>query len=552
MIGVLANPSDYAVACEFFELFKTPWELYRAGQEYDVVLCAGEFDPLIADTKLVIVFSDQELALEVRDEIPVHCHGSGARNLLYKDVLVPIYGNSATFQHIQASFLSEEGSREAAAYTRKFGNTMLVRIGYNLFAEIRLLFTNGQPIANACIPTLELHIMLLRDLILGNGISLVEIPPVPEGYRFIACLTHDVDHPLIRQHRCDHTICGFIYRAVVGSVIEVLRRRMPVRNLLKNWSAVVALPFVHLGLVKDFWSGFDRYTELEGGVGSSFFIIPFRNRPGSCGDGPAPNRRAARYGTGDIATQIERLISRGCEIGVHGIDAWRDSSRAREELEEVRRITGKQEIGTRMHWLYFDEQSPAILETAGFDYDSTVGYNAAVGYRAGTTQAYKPLGATRLLELPLHVMDTALFFPGYLDLAPDEAWKVVSRVIDNVIRFGGCITFNWHDRSIAPERLWREFYAALVHELKSRGAWFASSSQAVNWFRKRRSTAFDDLSSGAREKIQEKDDRLPGLRLQTHQPLVSPRHIAGDTANMEFTQDPVLEPIVGALPQPLR
>ena len=44
-------------------------------------------------------------------------------------------------------------------------------------------------------------------------------------------------------------------------------------------------------------------------------------------------------------------------------------------------------------------------------YDSTIGYNETVGYRAGTTQPYRPLAASRLLELPLHVMDTALFYP---------------------------------------------------------------------------------------------------------------------------------------------
>ena len=29
MIGVIANPADHDVVCEFFELFKTPWEFYR-------------------------------------------------------------------------------------------------------------------------------------------------------------------------------------------------------------------------------------------------------------------------------------------------------------------------------------------------------------------------------------------------------------------------------------------------------------------------------------------------------------------------------------------
>ena len=56
---------------------------------------------------------------------------------------------------------------------------MLARIGYDLFGEVRTLLTVGQPPENASIPTLELHIALLRDLIVVCGFPLVEIPPVP-------------------------------------------------------------------------------------------------------------------------------------------------------------------------------------------------------------------------------------------------------------------------------------------------------------------------------------------------------------------------------------
>jgi hypothetical protein len=78
-----------------------------------------------------------------------------------------------------------------------------------------------------------------------------------------------------------------------------------------------------------------------------------------------------------------------------------------------------------MHWLYWDENSPAQLEAAGFTYDSTGGFNGAVGYRAGTTQAFKPPMARRILELPLHVMDTALFYPYHMNLTQSEAWNVM-------------------------------------------------------------------------------------------------------------------------------
>jgi peptidoglycan/xylan/chitin deacetylase (PgdA/CDA1 family) len=487
MIGVIADRADHEVVREFFELFKTPWEFYSSQQQYDVLLCTSGADFNENAAKLVVVYSGQRRPAD----------GQNGCDLYFNGNRIPIYRGCVTFGAAASNFLLEPGSGLAAIDFDQRGQTKIARIGYDLFAEIRTLLTSGQPAANAGVPTLELHIDLLRELMVTSGISVTEIPPVPAGYRFIACLTHDVDHPLIRNHGLDHTTIGFLYRATVGSILSVFRGRRPVREALRNLAAAARLPFVYLGAANDFWSEFDCYVQYETGIRSSFFVIPFRGRPGRRESGQAPARRAARYGVSDVAEQIHRLASAGCEIGAHGIDAWCDSSAGRAELEEVRRIAGVKEIGIRMHWLYFNQQSPEILEAAGADYDSTVGYNETVGYRAGTTQVYKPLRTTRLLELPLHIMDTALFYPAYLDLSPNEAIERVEEIIDDAVRYGGCVTVNWHDRSIAPERCWGSVYADLIEALRKRGAWFGTAAETVAWFRKRRSARFENCEGDA-------------------------------------------------------
>jgi len=443
--------------------------------------------------------------------------------LSYKGARIPIYGDSITFRGKGTSVLVDEESGRPAIHRHPTRGGEVARIGYNLFAEVHTLLTMGQPKSNAAIPTLDLHIALLRDLIVASGVALVEIPPVPEGFRFIACLTHDVDHPSIGKHKWDHTMFGFLHRAVFSSLAELFRGRVPVRNLLMNWAAVLRLPFVHLGFANDFWSNFhERYLQLEEGLHSTFFIIPFKNRPGRKSDGPAPGFRAAGYGARDIADTVGKMMGAGCEVGLHGIDAWLDSSRGREELEEIRSLTGNPEIGVRMHWLYYDQKSPVALEQAGAVYDSTVGYNETVGYRAGTTQVYKPIQVDRLLELPMHVMDTALFYPDYLGLSPQQAKTVLGRMVDNAVESGGCMTINWHDRSLAPERLWYATYRDLIQDLKSRGAWFATAGQAVSWFRKRRSVVFEtnypDSRAVCAEGSAAGSDNLPGLQLRIHRP----------------------------------
>jgi len=520
MIGVITKASEQELVREFFELFKTPWEFYRNDRQYDVLLVsAGDAKFQRKGAKLVLIYSGEaSIFNDVRESGPVsQCNR--ACTLYYRTNRLPIYGASVTFGKGANDLLIEEETHEPAIHLRQSEGQVCARIGYDLFSEMRTLLTSGQPVACAGIPTLELHIALLRELILASGLSVTEIPPVPDGYRFIACLTHDVDHPSIRRHKFDHTIAGFLFRAILGSVTKVIRRRMTWRHLLANWVAVFKLPFVHLGIAKDFWYDFDDYTKLETGVPSSYFVIPMRGYAGRKRQGTAPSRRAAGYAACDIAEKLQKLASAKCEIGLHGIDAWMESSKAIQELEHIRRITGKRAIGVRMHWLYFDEHSPSVLDQAGADYDSTAGYNETIGYQAGTCQVYKPLGVSHLLELPLHIMDTAMFFPGHLALSFAEARKRVTEIIANAVRFGGVVTVNWHDRSIAPERLWGEFYLHLLAELKKHGAWFATASDAVKWFRKRRLVTFEDGQEPnelCRKMAEQDGGNLPALCLRVH------------------------------------
>lgn len=548
MIGVIADSSEREVVSEFFELFKTPWEWYGQGRRYAVVLCAGgsQFN---GTADLVLRYAGRKISFDSRRSVVAKSSEKEGSVLSYNGRRIPIYGAMVTFAGEADRSLVEESSGESATYVVQTGSGETVRVGYDLFGEIRHLLTQGQPPCNADTPTLELHIAFLRDLITHRGIPLIEIPPVPDGYSFTACLTHDVDHPFIRRHKLDHTIFGFVYRAAIGSVSYLLSRRITVRDLLRNWTAVLKLPLVYLGLASDFWSSFaERYLELEKGLRSTFFVIPFGNCPGRDSRGEAPKFRAAQYGAADLADTIQKLIAAGCEVGLHGIDAWRDAERGQLELDEIRRLTGNRQIGVRMHWLYYDHHAPSTLEKAEATYDSTMGYNETVGYRVGTTQVYKPLAAARVRELPLHIMDTAMFYPAYLGLSPRRAKAMIAHMADNAVEFGGCLTVNWHDRSLASERLWSASYRELIQELKRRGAWFATGSEAVSWFQKRRSVVFEKdsaapLGVGAVFSTGEAD-RLPALRLR----LYERRGVGGDGGSgVACFKDMSVEEVVGRM-----
>lgn len=520
MIAVLAKDTERPVVKEFFELFKTPWEFYQSHRDYDVLIASGNQKPN-SSARLVLIFGSEETTFDREHGTQILSRRSN--RVLYSSQIgrIPIYGKCLSFgARSREPRLRDENSNEAATLEITSPGQALVRIGYDLFEEIGHLLTRGQPPTHSRIPVLELHIALLRDLITAYWITLVEIPPVPAGYAFIACLTHDVDHVGVRNHRCDHTMFGFLYRATVGSVIHFLKGRKSGRQLATNWQAALSLPFVHLRLAQDFWYQFENYLRLERGMTSTFFVIPRKGDAGHDANGCCPSKRAARYDVTELVDHIRKLQSGGHEIGVHGIDAWRDKVRGREEFERISGLTGKSELGVRMHWLLFDTHSAAILEDAGFTYDSTVGYNDTVGYRAGTTQAFKPLGVERILELPLHIMDTAMFYPSYMNLSTGEAEAVVRALVQNATRYGGVLTVNWHDRSIAPERLWGDIYVRVLDDLKREGAWFSTAAQAVSWFRKRRSASIEGImDENGVFKIKASvapDKSSPGLRIRVH------------------------------------
>ena len=513
MIGVAANESDLPWITEFFELFKTPWEQALPGKRYRVVLSTGPASD-VADADLTLVYGADELPVDRRFGVAV-TPVRGEVVVAWGGETIPIYGRTAGFGEPIEEGLPHAGGT-ALGYRRTCGSKTIYRFGYDLFAETASLLTQGQPKSNAASPTLELHIDMIRQCLLRSQVPFVEIPPRPHDYSFVCCLTHDVDFFGVRRHAGDSTLAGFVGRAMAGTAFDVIRGRRPLDEALRNWGAVLSLPLVFLGRARDFWQPFDDYRHVERGRRSTFFLIPFRGRPGIGPDGRSESLRAAPYGVQEIRQDIEAHSGPTTEFAVHGIDAWRDTDAGGAERRELAAATGCERPGIRMHWLYFSPESPRKLEDAGFAYDSTWGYNDAIGYRAGTAQAFQLTGTRQFLELPLTVMDTALFYLDRMGLDRRQAMKRCREIVQQLRRFGGAFVVNWHDRSLAPERQWTRPYEALLHELDANGVWFAKAGEAVDWFRWRRSIRFVSTASDVRVDAPAPAAGLPGARLIVH------------------------------------
>lgn len=342
------------------------------------------------------------------------------------------------------------------------------------FAEIARILNEGLPHCHE--PVVEILIDELRQ-ILKEHTLLVEIPPMPWGYSYIVTLTHDVDITSVRERR---------WVSVGYAVYQCLRKGM-----VKDAARILG---AKCGIGKDPWNCFEEWMRLEEdlGVRSTWFFLPEK---GKAGEG-APAIRAGYY---DLDPElIKRLTDGGWEVGVHGLDNWRDARAAREELRRVTDLTGN-EAGTRVHWLLFDKDSWKKLDEAGYSYDSTFGYNDDVGFRAGTMQPYRPRGCERLLEVPLHIQDVGLFgtfcwLPkgaGWdrvpcLHLSEDEAKKRCAEIFQYAQQYGGVVTLLWHHESLSPPHRWDSCYHALIEMALGGNARVIPARLAYDWYCMRR------------------------------------------------------------------
>ena len=286
-------------------------------------------------------------------------------------------------------------------------------------------------------------------------------PPRWFGARFAVALTHDVDVPW--RWTGSRAIRGTAAR-LKG---DALARRG--RSAAREARALAGLPLHKLRGTDPNW-GFERVLELERehDARSTFFLLAGHNHPA---DGPSPET----YGR-LRPRLVETLMGGGAEIGLHGSYAAAEHpARLVGEKEELERLAGSV-VGQRYHYLRVDpSRNLETLATAGFRYDSSLGFADAVGFRAGLAQPFRPWDheAGRpldLIEIPLAYMDVT-FDERYLDLPARRAERHLLRLIEWAAENGGGFAVLWHtdrfDRGTAAG--WDRLYGRLLGAVPEHG-----------------------------------------------------------------------------------
>jgi peptidoglycan/xylan/chitin deacetylase (PgdA/CDA1 family) len=307
----------------------------------------------------------------------------------------------------------------------------------------------------------------------------------PNGHRFAACLSHDVDRIVRRPWR---------ERWREASVLRhVASPRLRARWMLSG--VAHALGDVFAG--RDDHDPYGRYLAEEDRYGfhSTFFVLPEAPRL------PTVHDHYYRYGDRvrdrgrrtSFAEATGRVATLGWEIGLHGSYASQAGpALLRGERRQVATIAGQPVTSVRQHYLRMDAaRTPDMWARAGLRADSTLGYSSAIGCRAGVAFPY--LWPNGVFEAPLIIQDVALL-RGIRDAdARETALERAAALVRHIADTGGLLTLSWHTHPESPGAY--EAYADLLRLVSDLGGWGCSLRDLETWWRARVSSARLAVSS---------------------------------------------------------
>lgn len=170
----------------------------------------------------------------------------------------------------------------------------------------------------------------------------------------------------------------------------------------------------------------------------------------------------------DTSGEIVRwLRDHGCAaVGVHGM-AFDDPEEIRRERERFEAIVGKDQFGIRMHYRRTSARTFALLDEAGYTFDST------------TAELRAPYRIGRLMEFPISVMDVHIMSLGRN--TRDQAMTETISRFERAAQLGiGYFTVVFHDcyySDAFPEH--EAWYEWLVSWLVGQGAEFTTFESAL-------------------------------------------------------------------------
>jgi hypothetical protein len=312
------------------------------------------------------------------------------------------------------------------------------------------------------------------------------VAPWPEGHRWAALVTHDLDvvdrwalFSLLRMAELGNRGAWDLVRRV-GRALQRNLRKDPVNR------------------------GVHSILQLEAhhGIRGTWFVI--------CAD---PSIRSILSGDSTYRAEgaaahriLSALTHAGHEIGLHGSFATVDDAAVmRAQRRTLARLTGAPVLGVRQHFLRMRPgPTQRYMVAAGFQYDATWGFADRNGFRLGVADLVPAWDASQETALPLEIipliwMDRAL--SKYAGVEEPGRWIEDAReLVGECKAVDGLWCGLWHPNTMEPLGFpgAEPAFVSLLQALADDRPYFASAHKLVHWRRFRRSVRAARVSADGR------------------------------------------------------
>lgn len=295
-------------------------------------------------------------------------------------------------------------------------------------------------------------------------------PPRVDGAGFAVALTLDVD-----------SVRRWTRIGVRGAAARLKNEALAGRGraAAREASGLALAPIHRVRGTDPNWR-FDKIVanaNRRGARGSTFFVLGGHRDPH---DGAAPETYARLR-----PRLVETLRSVGAEVGLHGSYTAADDAAALLDERRVLAAAGAEPTGQRFHYLRVDpNRNLAAVASAGFGYDTSLGFPDAIGFRAGIARPFRPWDGDHdrpldLVEVPLAVMDVTLAERRYLGLTPRAAWPRLAALLDWAAANAAAFAILWHPDRFDPPTSggWDRLFYRVIEAVRERGGVCTSANE---------------------------------------------------------------------------
>jgi hypothetical protein len=276
--------------------------------------------------------------------------------------------------------------------------------------------------------------------------ELCKAPSPMEGVEHMVVCSHDID---------------FYYSDISSTFLRLLKNIGISFRLYRSWSflrsnSVMILELLGGKRIGDYLPALlDAIQKAD--FHSTLFVVAAHH-----------HRRDPNYRLAKIADLLSEADRRGSSVCLHGsYTSVVGGGSLKEEVRAMEKTLGKKPLGSRQHWLRFDNHENLFdaIERSELLFDSTLGFPDLVGFRNGASFAFPPYNFREerpynFLEIPLVIMDGSL--ESEARTKREDAQEIVDQVLGESRRFGwGGVAALWHnpiDALAVPEQINQVFW----------------------------------------------------------------------------------------------